>query len=97
MLEHALCFGAEWDLDKRRDLRAGTPLLQLFAEVGKRKREQESSCMTSWLAHQAKQQVLRLDRGHAEPGGLEAGKEQRSPRWFVVTLKHVRVLATRAP
>src|SRR5947209_11432436 len=89
--EDALGFGREGEFDRGGNLFAqgGAPLdlLAYGFERGLRARE-EARRQSLVLAHEAQQQVLRLDGGRAELRGLVPREEDNPPRLLRVSLKH---------
>ena len=99
-LQDALRFGAERNLDRRRDLLAkDRPALDLLADALERQvRARKNPARQSLaFANQPQQQVLGLDRRAAELCGFVAGEEQHAPRSFRVAFKHPSVRLKARP
>ena len=90
-LQHALGFGAERNLDRRRDLLAeDRPAFDFLADVLERqvRAREDPAGQPLAFADQPEQQVLGLNRDAAELAGLVAGEEENSPGPFGVPFEH---------
>ena len=90
-LQDALGFGAERDLDRRRDLLAedGTPLDFLPDRLERQVRPRKDAAgQPLAFANQPEQQVLGFDRNTPQLAGFIACKEQHAPRSLGIPLEH---------
>src|SRR5262249_49017053 len=90
-LQHALGFGAERDLDRRRDLfaeyRASFDLFPNVLEGGMRARK-DAARQTFAFANQSEQEVLGFNRNAAQLAGFIAGEEEYASSPFGVPFEH---------
>jgi hypothetical protein len=90
-LQDTLGFGAERNLDRRRDLLAeyGAPFDFLADRFERQMRAGKDPAREPFaLANQAEEQVLGFDRDAAELGRFIPCEEQHAPRPFRVTFEH---------
>src|SRR5205085_7726994 len=93
--QHALRLGRKRQLDTRGNLFAqGRAPFDLFADRFKRGlRARQKTCSQRLVfAHQAQEQMLRLDSGRAELRSFVAGEEDNAPCFLRVAFEHKKLM-----